>query len=94
MGDVGDDYRAWDEHKKAKKAANHVNSIDILKKEGVEFKQLNPDHYRVGPYDYWPSTGLFIHLKTKKRGRGVFNLIGKVKTKGPDDSGPKFDNAG
>ena len=34
-----------------------------------------PDLAAFSPLDFWPSTGLFINLKTKRRGRGVFNII-------------------
>ncbi len=54
-------------------------SLNLLKDEGVFYKQLSEFGYFVGnEYDYWPRTGLFIHRKTKKRGRGVHNLIKKV----------------
>lgn len=58
------------------------HSLRILKEAGVFSKQLSEYGYFVGnEYDYWPRTGLFIHRKTKVRGRGVHNLIKKVKKK-------------
>jgi hypothetical protein len=62
-----------------KRAENLQKSLAILKEHGIEFKTLSEIHLRIGDFDYWPSTGLFINLKTKRRGRGVFNLIRKLK---------------
>ena len=90
--DLGSLYRSWNEHKKEKKASNKERSIALLKEKNIQYRELSSDHLRVGEWDYWPSTGLFIHVKTKKRGRGVFNLLAKVK--GPEKPGPEFDNAG
>lgn len=78
MSELGETFKMWGEHNKKKKAKNKANSLEILKSLNVEFKFLSEDHLRVGEYDFWPSTGLFIHRKTKIRGRGVRNLIKKV----------------
>lgn len=75
MGDIGDLFNDIKEEKKEKRAKNATSSRDILISRKVPFKELSSDHLRVAEYDFWPSTGLFIHIKTKKRGRGVFNLI-------------------
>lgn len=79
MGDVGDDFRAWKDYKKKKKAANLEWSPDILRENDIKFTILSMEHYRVGEFDFWPTTGLFIHRKTKQRGRGVRNLIAKIR---------------
>jgi hypothetical protein len=78
MSELGEMYAEWKKEKQEKKIANHDNSIELLKEKKVPFKMFSNDHLRVGEYDFWPSTGLFIHLKTKKRGRGVFNLLKKI----------------
>lgn len=72
-------FRALREEGKKKRASNLANSPNLLTAASVPFKLLSETHARVGEYDFWPSTGLFIHTKTKQRGRGVHNLIRKVK---------------
>lgn len=72
-------FKALREEGRKKRAGNRLSSLEILTREGVEHRLLSHDHVRVGDYDFWPSTGLFIHLKTKRRGRGVFNLLRKVR---------------
>ena len=62
----------------AKRAGNAENSLRLLHEGGVRFELLSSSHARVGDFDFWPSTGLYIHTKTKKRGRGVFNLMRRV----------------
>jgi len=76
--ELGELYAAWDEHKKEKKQNNQKSSVAILEEKGVKFERLSDTHLRVAEYDYWPSTGLFIHRKTQKRGRGVFGLLKKL----------------
>jgi hypothetical protein len=80
MSELGELFRDWNEDKKAKKRDNAEKSLQILLERVGKYRIniLSPDHFRLGDYDFWPSTGLFIHLKTKKRGRGVFNLIDKL----------------
>lgn len=72
-------FKAMKEEGKQKRASNTANSLNLLAAMGIEFKLLSPSHARVGDYDFWPSTGLFIHVKTKKRNRGVQKLIRLVK---------------
>lgn len=79
MSDLGEVFKVMKETSKIKRNRNHESSMGILWDQGIEFKVLSDTHLRVGEYDFWPSTGLFIHVKTKKRGRGVFNLIKKIK---------------
>lgn len=72
-------FKALREEGRKKRASNLANSLNLLSASEVPFRILSSTHVRVGDYDFWPSTGLFIHTKTKKRGRGIFNLIRKVK---------------
>ena len=65
-----------------KKADNEKASINILKQRNIPYKILSKGtrHYRVANMiDFWPSTGVFINMKTSERGRGVFNLIKELK---------------
>lgn len=78
-----EDSEMWEEHRKErqqKKQRNREQSLNILRKNGVYFQCLSDisGHYRVGEFDFWPSTGKYIERSTKKHGRGVFNLLEKV----------------
>lgn len=81
MSELGELYRDWKKEKTAKKQLNAVASEDILIRKGVQFRKFTEDHYRVGEYNFWPSTGLFIHVHRNERGRGVFNLLKKLGVK-------------
>jgi len=81
MSELGEVFEELKKLSKIKKLSNAESSRYMLLNSGIKFKELSADHLRVGLYDYWPSTGLFIHMKTKKRGRGVFNLIKKFNSK-------------
>jgi hypothetical protein len=81
MSELGELYADWKKEKQAKKECNRIGSEDILIQRGIKFKKFTADHWRVGDWNYWPATGLFIHVKEKKRGRGVFNLIKKLEGK-------------
>jgi len=78
-----DMWETMHEESQAKKASNEKNSLAILKAKGIEVKVLNAGsrHYRVGTFDFWPSTGKFYNQKTGQKGRGVFNLIKLLKQK-------------
>lgn len=75
-----DEWREQKKESQKKRARNHQQSLGILKKNGIYFEVLNESgaHYRVGEFDFWPTTGKFINRKTKKDGRGVFNLIKEI----------------
>ena len=79
MGDMGDIFRDMREFNKERRHQNLERGLERLKESGVDFKMLSPDHVRVSGYDYWPSTGLFIEMKTKRRGRGIGNLLKVVR---------------
>lgn len=82
--DVAQDYRALDEHNKAKRQNNLKSSIALLDENFVKYEQLASHHFRVGEFDFWPSTGVYIHRASGKKARGVFNLlraINKVESK-------------
>lgn len=76
--DLKDLFAGMREESRDRKNFNRVGSEDILIRRKIPFKKFNEDHFRVGEFDFWPATGLFIHIKTKKRGRGVFNLLKKI----------------
>ena len=82
MSDSADDlyaaFKAQKKEKQKKRAQNLVYSLELLRSEGIEYQTLSPHHYRVGPFDFWPSTGKFIHRESKRAGRGVRGLIRRV----------------
>ena len=80
---LGCSFRDLKEISDTKKKDNVEKSLSLLKEKRIEVKTLNEylRHYRVGRFDYWPSTGLFWCGKTKEKGRGVFNLIKKLSVK-------------
>jgi len=67
------------ENSKWKRNKNMVTTKTILDKEGIEYIEKPNGHYIIEPYNFWSSTWLFIHKKTNKRWRGIFNLIKKLK---------------
>ncbi len=77
--EYADAFKALKEEGRQKRAVNLSSSLNLLASRGIPFKLHSATHAQVGEYDFWPSTGLFIHRKTKKRGRGVQNLIRKLK---------------
>ncbi len=59
---------------------NQSRSLALLEEEGIIYKKFNPFHFLVdNAYDYWPRTGLFVKRKGRVKGRGIFNLIKKIK---------------
>ena len=77
MGEEGEIWRQYREFKREKKASNMLNSLNILKKKGYEVQLVSAMsvHYRVGNFNYWPTTGSFYNPETMVKGRGVMNLI-------------------
>lgn len=76
----------WAEGKKAsqkKRAENQEKSLRLLHDfaalNGLDIKQFSGSHFRIGEWDYWPSTGKFISQNGGGSGRGIFNLINKLK---------------
>lgn len=76
--ELGDIFKAHREAAKLKKTKNAETAVKLLSEKKVPYVALSEVHLRVGDFDYWPSTGLFIHTKDKKRGRGIYNLLKKL----------------
>lgn len=62
MGDMGDMYRAWDEHKKERKAERWQQALDWLKENKVPYESKNNGSHFVlkitkERFDFWPTTG-------------------------------------
>lgn len=77
MSEMGDDYRAYNEHMKAKRRARQVWQTDKMKKwckeNGVSFKEIQP--YQLRAYnrtvtiDIFPQSYKYHDLKNNKRGK-------------------------
>jgi hypothetical protein len=73
-------FHALNEYRQQRRRDNTIASTKILNDRGITFiSKNNGAHLIVGRYNFWPSTGLFADRKTNQRGRGVFNLIKKIK---------------
>jgi len=70
------------EESKKRKKSNLEKSTQILIDKGIDFKSKNNGvHLIVGEYNFWPSTGLFIHRRTDNPGRGIYNLLRELGVK-------------
>ena len=83
MGDMGDDFKAWNEVRKAKKLNNMESSTEILDGRGIEFETKNGGTHLIVQHngkvaDFWPSTGKYNVRGSSKYKRGVYNLIGDL----------------
>lgn len=86
VGDIGDYWNdvspALNQYSKQKRWSNLDSSKKILQDAGVLFEEKANGHIIIhegDKYDFWATTGLFINRKTKQRGRGVFNLLKKIR---------------
>jgi hypothetical protein len=77
MSEDGEMWAAIRKDSQAKRHRNEESSVRMLQDAGIPFRVLSfsSSHYRVGPYDYWPTTGKFYDQKRQLGGRGVRNLI-------------------
>lgn len=80
-GKTAEEWGDYKEERRQKRWDNNENSLKILEGRGIDYKILNASqgHYRVGDYDFWATTGKYYCQKTGDKGRGVFNLIKKLK---------------
>jgi len=75
----------WKEHRdysQNKRANNRVKAQETLMKNGIKYESKNFGAHLIvqgkdGTYDFYPGTGLYISRNTKKKERGIFNLISK-----------------
>ena len=81
MSDLGDDFKAMRELSQEKRERNRAASTAILRRVGIPFESKNDGAHLIVLYaiDFWPGTGLWIVRKTKKKGRGVRNLLAIIR---------------
>jgi hypothetical protein len=77
MSEEGEIWQGYREERKAKKQSNEQNSLAMLRARGIKVETLNAaiSHYRIGNFNFWPTTGKYYNPKTGEKGRGVRNLI-------------------
>ena len=81
MSEMGETFEGWREMKQKKRASNRETSIQLLIAKGVNIQAIkNIDAHVIVNHngravDFWPGTGLWIDRATKRKGRGVRNLI-------------------
>lgn len=78
-----DEKNDWSDHRekrREKKQQNLKSSLAVLRSKGIKYETLNEGngHCRIGDWDFWPTTGKFLNIKTKEAGRGVFSLLKKI----------------
>ncbi|CAI6072870.1 hypothetical protein [Cohnella sp. JJ-181] len=78
MGDVGDYWRDAKEHQQRSKWEAYDRCREEIVSSGVPFTEKANGHFIIGEFDFWATTGLYIHRKTKRRGRGVKNLLALI----------------
>ncbi|MEK4030851.1 hypothetical protein MKZ02_20235 [Pseudobacillus sp. FSL P4-0506] len=86
MSDMGDFWRDIKEHKAEKKQNNYTQNKRSLENNGVKFIEKPNGHFIIldseekPTHDFWATTGLIIERKTKRRSRGIRNLLRFVKS--------------
>jgi hypothetical protein len=78
--DMADDFRALREESQRRRQSNREQSPLALTAAGLQFTVHNDGAHLVvcARWDFWPGTGKWIDRKTKRGGRGVFQLIRMV----------------
>lgn len=89
MGDMGDDFRAWKEHKSEKKNkyrnGKMKEDIQSVRNFSAHIDEKNDgEHFIVTAesgaiVDYWPSTKRWIARRGKSKGYDVLSLVAYLK---------------
>lgn len=73
----------WDKESQERRAEHRNNAPRILTLYEVPFQLHTEAHLKVwsssDTYDFWPGTGKYTSRSTGKSGRGIFNLIRRVR---------------
>ena len=64
---------------KEHKLNNIEKARNTFEKLNIKNVQTDNWYFRLANYHFRASTGLFIHVETNKRGRGIKNLLEKIK---------------
>lgn len=73
----------FSQESRERRESNRKSSADMLTANRIKFESKNNGAHLVialhdRTIDFWPGTGLFTDRKTKKNGRGVYNLVKKI----------------
>ena len=69
MGDVGDFWRDWKDHKREVKALRYRADTEAAKAEGWEIVRHTEWHWLVeNRFQWWPSTGRWLDNNSTKSG--------------------------
>lgn len=80
MGDMGDFWYDINCLRAAQKTKNKKRNTLALEQSGIAFNSFNNGfHLRFMSYDYYPSTDLYIHRNTGKKGWGLIKLLKQIK---------------
>ncbi|MFJ7951564.1 hypothetical protein ACIQZG_08555 [Lysinibacillus sp. NPDC096418] len=88
MSEIGEFWRDMKplqkERNQKKKESDYHSSKRLLKAQKIQHIEHDNGHFVVADkngvfYDFWATTGLFINRKTKRRGRGIKDLLKLVK---------------
>lgn len=86
MGEMSEFWRDLKEHRQEKKTNNYRSSRELLVENRVDFIEKPNGHFIIlgkdkrPSHDFWATTGLIIERNTKRRSRGIRNLLMFIKT--------------
>lgn len=73
-------YAEMKQERKKKKLQNAKSSLSLLDARGIKYEKMKGNmHYKIGDWNFYPSTGVYFNQKTYIKGRGVFNLLRELK---------------
>ncbi len=79
MSDMGDDFRALRKERQEKRRSNLACGVNLLNANKINYTTPDYTHCVISHngkvIDYWPSTGLWIDRTTKKKRRGIKQLL-------------------
>lgn len=80
MGDMAEEYRAYDTYKKDKKKGNLMHAREILAKYNIKYTESNNGYHFLIPHqntiiDFYPTTGKIYDKSTQYKARGIFTLL-------------------
>lgn len=78
---MGEAFRMMRAESQIKRQMNRESSTKRLQREGIPFTSHNDGAHLIvlGVWSFWPGTGTFLHHTSRVRGRGVFNLLKRIK---------------
>lgn len=79
---MGEDFREVRKDSQERRQEHRRRSPIALREAGIAFTSHNEGAHLIvaGEWDFWPGTGKWCHRgPPKKEGRGVFNLINRIK---------------